>query len=83
MEPVARLPRNPPRFRLGSETGQTTSGTDVVTGRFFRPRVSEEFYDTEEDFDNVRNLIDDPIYKKKIAELAGQGSESNGGAADA
>jgi len=43
--------------------------TDEITGRFFRPRVSEEFYDTVEDFDNVNNLIDDPKHQKKIAEL--------------
>ena len=33
--------------------------TDEITGRFFRARVSEEFYDNETDFDNVHNLIDD------------------------
>ncbi len=43
--------------------------TDAVTGRFFRPRVSEEFYDTVEDFDNVHNLINDPKSQAKIAEL--------------
>ncbi|MBT3200757.1 MAG: sulfatase [Phycisphaerales bacterium] len=43
--------------------------TNEVTGRFFRPRVSEEFYDTVDDFDNVKNLIDDPKHKAKIAEL--------------
>ncbi len=43
--------------------------TDEITGRFFRPRVSEEFYDTVEDFDNVHNLIDDPKHQAKIAEL--------------
>ena len=42
---------------------------DEITGRFFRPRVSEEFYDNEEDFDNVNNLIDDPKHQKMIAEL--------------
>jgi hypothetical protein len=40
-----------------------------ITGRFFRPRVSEEFYDTVEDFDNVHNLIDDPRHQEKIAEM--------------
>ena len=39
------------------------------TGRFFRPRVSEEFYDNESDFDNVHNLIDRPEHQEKIAEL--------------
>ena len=43
--------------------------TDAVTGRFFRPRVSEEFYDTEKDFDNVHNLIDEAEHREKIAEL--------------
>jgi arylsulfatase A-like enzyme len=43
--------------------------TDEITGRFFRPRVSEEFYDTNKDFDNVHNLIDDPMYQDKIAEM--------------
>ncbi|MEM7014975.1 MAG: sulfatase-like hydrolase/transferase, partial [Verrucomicrobiota bacterium] len=43
--------------------------TDAVTGRFFRPRVSEEFYDTVDDFDNVDNLIDDADHQEKIAEL--------------
>jgi N-sulfoglucosamine sulfohydrolase len=43
--------------------------TDAITGRFFEPRVSEEFYDTVEDFDNVRNLIDAPEHQAKIAEL--------------
>ena len=39
--------------------------TNEVTGRFFRPRVSEEFYDNETDFDNVRNLIDKPEHQAK------------------
>ena len=43
--------------------------TDDVTGRFFRPRVSEEFYDTVEDFDNVHNLIDDSKHQEKLVEL--------------
>ncbi|HYW79422.1 MAG TPA: sulfatase-like hydrolase/transferase [Thermoguttaceae bacterium] len=43
--------------------------TNEVTGRFFRPRVSEEFYDTVADFDNVHNLIDDAKHQAKIAEL--------------
>lgn len=40
-----------------------------ITGRFFKPRPSEEFYDTETDFDNVNNLINDPKHQDKIAEL--------------
>lgn len=43
--------------------------TDEVTGRFFRPRVSEEFYDNQVDFDNVDNLIDDPDQQSRIAVL--------------
>lgn len=43
--------------------------TDEITGRFFRPRVSEEFYDNTSDFDNVHNLIDQPGHQAKIAEL--------------
>ncbi|MGB0582038.1 MAG: sulfatase-like hydrolase/transferase [Limisphaerales bacterium] len=43
--------------------------TDAITGRFFRPRVSEEFYDTTRDFDNVNNLIEARKHQKKIAEL--------------
>ena len=43
--------------------------TDEITGRFFEPRVSEEFYDNETDFDNVDNLIDAPEHQEKINEL--------------
>ncbi|TWT78805.1 Sulfatase [Planctomycetes bacterium CA13] len=43
--------------------------TNEITGRFFRPRVSEEFYDNEADFDNVHNLIDAPEQQSKIADL--------------
>ncbi|MDG1070678.1 MAG: sulfatase-like hydrolase/transferase, partial [Akkermansiaceae bacterium] len=43
--------------------------TNEVTGRFFRPRVSEEFYDNESDFDNVKNLIKDPKHQVRISEL--------------
>ena len=42
---------------------------DDVTGRFFKPRPSEEFYDTEADFHNINNLADDPQHQAKIAEL--------------
>lgn len=42
---------------------------DEITGRFFKPRPSEEFYDTQVDFDNVNNLIDSPKHQAKIAEL--------------
>ena len=43
--------------------------TNEITGRFFRPRVSEEFYDNKTDFDNVHNLIDKAEHQGKIAEL--------------
>lgn len=43
--------------------------TNEITGRFFRPRVSEEFYDNEADFDNVNNLIADAAHQARIAEL--------------
>ena len=43
--------------------------TNDITGRFFRPRVSEEFYDNQNDFDNVHNLINDEQHQQKIAEL--------------
>ncbi len=43
--------------------------TNEMTGRFFRPRVSEEFYDNNVDFDNVYNLIDSAAHQSKISEL--------------
>lgn len=43
--------------------------TDELTGRFFEPRVSEEFYDNKADFDNVHNLIDADEHQPKIAEM--------------
>ena len=43
--------------------------TSAITGRFFEPRVSEEFYDNQTDFDNVHNLIDQPEHQQKIADL--------------
>lgn len=43
--------------------------TDKITGRFFRPRVSEEFYDNDNDFDNVHNLIDAKEHQERIAEM--------------
>jgi N-sulfoglucosamine sulfohydrolase len=42
---------------------------DEITGRFFRPRVSEEFYDTANDWDNVHNLIDAPEHQKRIGRM--------------
>ena len=43
--------------------------TNAVTGRFFEPRPSEEFYDNFKDFHNIDNQIDDPLHQKKIKEL--------------
>lgn len=43
--------------------------TDAITGRFFRPKMSEEFYDTVKDFDNVDNLIHNEASQDKIKEL--------------
>ena len=43
--------------------------TNEITGRFFEPRVSEEFYDNESDFDNVQNLIDSKAHQEQIAGL--------------
>ena len=43
--------------------------TNEITGRFFEPRVSEEFYDNKKDFDNVHNLIDKAQHQAKIAEM--------------
>jgi len=54
-----------PAWEQHHREGKTTE----ITGRFFRPRVSEELYDTYEDFDNVHNLMDDPKHQAKITEL--------------
>jgi N-sulfoglucosamine sulfohydrolase len=43
--------------------------TNEITGRFFRPRVSEEFYDNRNDFDNVHNLIAKKRHQKRIAAM--------------
>jgi N-sulfoglucosamine sulfohydrolase len=43
--------------------------TNAVTGRFFKPRPSEEFYDNFKDFHNIDNQIDDPLHQTKIKEL--------------
>ena len=43
--------------------------TDAVTGRFFEPRPSEEFYDNFQDFHNIDNLIDSPNHQTKIKQL--------------
>ena len=43
--------------------------TNDITGRFFEPRVSEEFYDNKSDFDNVHNLIGVSEHQRKIAEM--------------
>ncbi|MBN2132775.1 MAG: sulfatase-like hydrolase/transferase [Sedimentisphaerales bacterium] len=51
------------------ETHHKEGKTNAITGRFFRPRVSEEFYDTVTDFDNVHNLIDAPEQQQRIARM--------------
>ena len=51
------------------EAHHRAGGTNEITGRFFLPRVSEEFYDTVADFDNVTNLINKPKHQEKIATL--------------
>lgn len=43
--------------------------TNEITGRFFEPRVSEEFFDNEKDFDNVYNLIKAKRHQERIAKL--------------
>ncbi len=43
--------------------------TNDITGRFFKTRVPEEFYDTYNDFDNVDNKINDSEHRQKIDEL--------------
>lgn len=43
--------------------------TNEITGQFFEPRASEEFFDNQRDFDNVYNLIDAPEHQDMIAEL--------------
>ena len=43
--------------------------TNAVTGRFFEPRPSEEFYDNFKDFHKIDNQIDDPLHQTKIKEL--------------
>ena len=43
--------------------------TNQVTGRFFEPRPSEEFYDNFKDFHNIDNRIADSNHQAKIKEL--------------
>ena len=43
--------------------------TNQVTGRFFEPRPSEEFYDNFQDFHNIDNRIADSNHQAKIKEL--------------
>ena len=43
--------------------------TNPVTGRFFEPRPSEEFYDKVRDFHNIDNRIADSKHQAKIKEL--------------
>ena len=43
--------------------------TNAVTGRFFEPKPTEEFYDNFKDFHNIDNQIDNPYHQTKIQEL--------------
>ena len=43
--------------------------TNQVTGRFFEPRPSEEFYDNFKDFHNIDNRIADSNHQAKVEEL--------------
>ncbi|MBN2594101.1 MAG: sulfatase-like hydrolase/transferase [Sedimentisphaerales bacterium] len=40
-----------------------------VQARYWQPKPSEEFYDTESDPYEIRNLIDDPKYAERIAQM--------------
>ena len=51
------------------ENWHDTGKTNEMTGRWFRPKPTEELYDTWEDPDNVINLIDDPKYAEIAKEL--------------
>ena len=51
------------------ETYHREGKSDAITGRFFKPRVAEEFYDNKADFDNTHNLIDVPEHQEQIANL--------------
>lgn len=44
--------------------------TNAITGRFFGTKPLAELYDTTQDPDNVRNLIDDPQHAETIARLS-------------
>ena len=54
---------------LAWENWNDAGKTNEATGRWFRPKPSEELYDTWEDPDNVINLIDDPNYSEIVKEL--------------
>lgn len=51
------------------EAWHTAGRTDVVTGRWFGARPSEELYNTSKDPDNVVNLINNPEYIEVAEEL--------------
>lgn len=54
-----------PAWEKHHEEGKTTA----ITGRFFEPRVSEELYDNQADFDNVHNLSGKPEHQERMASL--------------
>ena len=51
------------------KAGAETSESVAARVKLFQYRVLEEFYDFEKDPDALRNLIDDPSYKKDIQNM--------------
>ncbi len=51
------------------ETHHKAGKTDVVTGRFFQNKPTEELYDTWHDPYSVHNLADDPMHEKKLVQM--------------
>ena len=45
--------------------------TDEVQSRFFRPKPVEELYDTENDYWEVNDLVDDPAYAAVLERMRG------------
>jgi arylsulfatase A-like enzyme len=51
------------------EAHHKAGNTDAITGRWFGTKPIEELYDTQEDPDNVNNLIDKPEHQAVVKEL--------------
>jgi hypothetical protein len=51
------------------ETHFKEGKTTPVQSQFFLPRPSQQFFDDEADYDNIKNLIDRPEHREKIASL--------------